>query len=422
MRALGLVSVSLAALALLVGVVRAQPSHRRDFQSPSSLIPIEQVRAQHWTLLPVEAHGHRYRPLAFDGHVHTSYSHDASHPARDVIALAERIDLDLVVITDHGSSSARATIDAWRGDVIPLLGEEVGGAYGHSVIWNVLRRRDTAELVHDMDTLGPFVHGQHGVVVLAHPGWWIHGQTYDPRRWMQYDTLRRGGIGEEIDALELWNGTYPAESGALIDEWSQLLARGLYVPIVGNSDFHRAGEQYLGNPRNVILCEEDAQGALVQAPVDCLVDAVCAGRSYVTSGPSIALTVGGMLPGEIVRTRPHTLVPLHARVLAPEGGTLTIFVGTSVAARFALPVGQEVEHALAIAAPSHDGFVRAQIDLLEPHFGHEPFSLVTNPVRIDVGPPAEWRGPDEGRVPPPPGFRVERHWGPRPPSTENDTP
>lgn len=372
---------------------------------------VAHVRRETWVLQPVTAHGVTYRAVAFDGHVHTAHSLDARHTVHEVLSLGERLDLDAVVVTDHGSSSAVASFDSYRGHVRPILGEEVGGSYGHAVLWNLSRRVDNPEVVDEIETLGPFVHAQGGLVVLAHPGWWIRGQESDPRRWMQYDALRRGGIAEHVDALELWNGTYPAQSGALVAEWARLLDRGLYVPIVGNSDFHRVGGQHLGTPRNVIFCAEDGRGNL-REPVDrCLVDAVRAGRLYVTSGPSSSFTLNDALPGEIVEARPGETLHLALHALDPEGGRLVVHLGSTVAAQIDLEEGRVLDRTISIRTPAEDAFVRIEIERRDARAGHEPFSLVSNPVRIDVPPRRDgWRGPDPHgvSVAAPEGFRAPR--------------
>lgn len=367
-----------------------------------------------WSLAEVVARSGRYRALSFDGHVHTSYSHDARHPVRDVMALAERVGLDAIVITDHGSTTASPFLERYEGSVVPLVGQEVGGSFGHAVIWNVPDRRGVPEAVHEgMAALGALVHGRGGLVVLAHPGWWIGRNAFDPRRWMQYDALRRGGIADEVDALELWNQQYYGPTRALVDEWVALLERGLYVPVVGNSDFHVLHQDRLGEPRNVFLCRTSGANELEATLLECFLDAVRRGRLYVTDGPTLRFTVAGRLPGEIVSVLPGTWAAAHVAVTAPLGGTLEVFVGRERVESIALEAGALVERDLALRVPAADSFVRVEVVRPAPDPLRAPFSLLSNPVRLDVLPRRTdgWRGPDEGRVPGPVGFRridVER--------------
>lgn len=387
--------VAAAAVLAVTSSVHAWPSRTR--------LPDE----EHWSLPGVHARSGDYRAFSFDGHVHTSYSHDAHHPVRDVMSLAERVDLDAIVITDHGSTTATPFLDDYDGSVVPVVGQEVGGSFGHAVIWNVRDRRGVPEAVHaGMESLGTLVHARGGVVVLAHPGWWIGRNAFDPRRWMQYDALRRGGISEEIDALELWNQQFFRPTRELVDEWVSLLGRGLYLPVVGDSDFHILHQDRLGEPRNVFFCRAVA-GEVEGSLVDCLLDAVRTGRLYVTDGPTLAWTVADRLPGEIVPVLPGTLVAVHVAVTAPEGGALELFVGTDRVETLALEPGVLTERSFAVRVPDADSFVRLEVVRPAPDPLLAPFSLFSNPVRLDVLPLRTdgWRGPEEGRVPGPSGFR-----------------
>ncbi|MFN7700182.1 MAG: CehA/McbA family metallohydrolase [Deltaproteobacteria bacterium] len=363
---------------------------------------------EEWDFLPVEAGARQFRVMAFDGHVHSAFSRDAVHPIEELVWLVERRDLDLLVLTDHGASAGRDYLEReYRGPVHALIGEEVGGSFGHAVIWDIRAHRGISEASGDsMEALGTLVHGQGGTVVLAHPGWWIGRNTWDPRRWMQYDALRRGGIGQQIDALELWNQVYWQRSRELIDEWVGLLERGLYVPIVGNSDFHRADSHRLGEPRNAMLCVANRERQITQSARDCLREAVRSGRLYVTDGPSIDLQVAGRVPGEVVEAIAGTLLAGELRARSAEGGTLELFVGRDLRARVPLAPGVTVSHRFTVPVPAADSFVRVEIQRSSVPEDRPAFSLLTNPVRIDVLPRRGdgWRGPDEGPVPGPSGF------------------
>lgn len=360
--------------------------------------------AEEWDLLPVRDRERAYVPIAFDGHVHTSHSHDADHPTHEVLELAERLDLDAIVLTDHGSS--HATLDLLRrphpGDLAILVGEEVGGAWGHAVIWNVPERRGVAA-ASSTASLGGLVHARGGVLVLAHPGWWIDGNQFDPRRWMQYDALRRGGIGASIDAIEIWNQVYWRPTHRLLEEWDALLERGLFVPIVGASDFHRVGAHDLGTPRTVALCPEAERDR-----ARCLLEAVRAGRAYLTDGPTVSMRVAGRTLGGTAPIVPGTPIVVEIRARAPLGGTLELHLGRAVAERIPLPAGALVDHRTMLRAPHADSFVRVEIvreRTIEDRIGS---SLLTNPIMLDVAPWSDgWRGPDVGRVRAPFGFSRE---------------
>jgi len=223
---------------------------------------------------------------------------------------------------------------------------------------------------------------------------------------MQYDALRRGGIGDDIDALELWSQVYWHRSRLLIDEWAQLLDQQLYVPIVGNSDFHRALSHRMGIPRNACLCPLNDDGTLRDTPQACLLSAVREGRLYVTHGPTADLQVAGRILGEIVPALPHSLLPVEVHAMAPEGGELQLYVGSVIHARWSLTPGVALQAQLVVPVPEGDSYLRLEIARLTNTEDEPPFSLLTNPIRIDVLPARTdgWRGPEEGEIAGPEGF------------------
>lgn len=360
------------------------------------------------------ADGRIFCGYSFDGHVHTAYSRDAHHEVAQVLELARRAGLDAVMITDHGSSAARNDLADYDGPLTVTVGAEFGGTFGHALTWDFVdANRVHASDPDDMPTLGRIAHERGAVVVLAHPGWWIRGLEVDPRYYLEYDTIRRGGEGESIDAFEIWNGTYPAPTSSLVDSWLALLEQGVYVPAVGGSDFHQVRGNAIGDPRNVVFCEVDAEGRL-REPLDrCILEAARIGRLYVTDGPSLAFTVGGRLPGEILRAEPGARARILVRATSADGGVLRILRGREELHRVELEPGVPLEAALPFQVPDEDTFVHAEIVRRRRGPGQNERSLLANPIRIDIGAEvADWRGPAvtnaRGRAPV--AFRRRRAW------------
>lgn len=379
----------------------AQPAAR----APAGVRRPLRRQVQVWPRLILERSGRRLGTFGFDGHVHTSHSRDADHPTLDVLELAEAAGLDAIVITDHGSSRAAQDLASYQGPLAVLIGEEVGGAFGHAVLWNVPDRRGVQAARGSIQGLAEHVHGRGGLVVLAHPAWWMPNHTYSPRRWMDPQALRRGGLAQGLDALELWNGVYHHRSRELVDAWAALLERGVFVPVVGSSDFHTNGAHPLGGPRTVFLCPVDAQGRPTEPLAGCLLESVRAGRLFVSDGPVVTLDVQGRTLGDTVEVRPGEPVRVEVRALAPAGGRLELFVGRRRAAALELAPGEERTRRWTIQAPAEDSFVRVEIQRSAPEEERPSFSLVTNPVMLDVAPrQVSWRGPDVGPLPPPEGY------------------
>lgn len=333
---------------------------------------------------PLSLGGAVYHPYRFEGHVHTAHSPDAKHATVDILAAAERAGLDALVITDHGAGKARFDFPNYRGKLVPFVGREIGGEFGHAVMWNVAEDADQVPSRTTLEQRSQFAHAHGGLLIFAHPGWWIDGRERDPREWLTPEAMRKGGVAGEVDAIELWNGVYYAPLPRLIDAWVALLQAGVFVPIVGNSDFHRFGSHRLGNAHNIALCDRPDLST-------CLWPAVRAGRIVVTDGPSAVLTVNERLPGSVVD--PHG-APLRIAVdaLAPAGGTLRVYVGTAVVHTLQLERGERARAEWNVASPTEDSFVRIDIERRVAVQGRPSVSLLSNPVLIDIGPQrGSWR-------------------------------
>jgi len=392
--------LTVGVVTVLTIVALGSPRARSFFGITGRTIPSSlRYPLQRWPMFEVNAWGRRFKTATFDGHVHTAYSHDARHPVRDVLALAERVGLDAIMFTDHGTSLAERDVPDYEGPVTSIVGAEVGGRYGHALTWGFVgasRKRD--ESIEDMPGLGHVVHSQNGIVVLAHPGWFIEPNHVNPRYYMQYDVIRRGGLGDSIDGIEVWNATYPARTDSLIDEWLTLLDRRVYVPITGGTDFHRMGQVDLGSPRNVVLCPLDANGVETQTRRDCILDGARAGRHYITDGPIIDLQVNGRVFGEVLDTAPGRRIHVDVRAVAWAGGLLRVRIGHTDVRTIPLLPGRETYQRIVLTAGATDTYVFAEIERLLRTPDRPRLAAITNPIRIDVAPlDPDWRGPTTDR-------------------------
>lgn len=328
--------------------------------------------------------GVTYHPYRFEGHVHTAHSRDAKHGTLEILSAAERLGLDALVITDHGVSAARFEFSRYQGKLTPFVGREIGGEFGHAVMWNVAEDERQTFPPLTLEQRSRFAHEHGGLLIFAHPGWWIDGNHRDPMQWMTPEAMRRGGSAGDVDAIELWNGVYHTPLPKLIAAWVALLEAGVFVPIVGNSDFHRFHFHRLGSVHNIALCDRPEVAS-------CLWPAVRAGRVMVTDGPAAVLSVNDRLPGAVVQS---SGAPLRVAVeaLAPEGGTLRVYLGKQVVHTLALARGQRTSQSWDVPSPAQDSYVRIDIERPGAPRGLPPVSLLSNPVLIDVGPRrAGWR-------------------------------
>ncbi|MBE2252879.1 MAG: carboxypeptidase regulatory-like domain-containing protein [Myxococcus sp.] len=90
----------------------------------------------------------------------------------------------------------------------------------------------------------------------------------------------------------------PAFPGAQ-DDWFTLLGKGKKVVATGNSDSHSAGAE-AGLPRTYLEVGDTANGSMVALDVDRAMDALRAGRGFVTNGPLVSATIDEQGPGSTV--------------------------------------------------------------------------------------------------------------------------
>lgn len=333
---------------------------------------------------PLSIAGATYYTYRFEGHVHSSHSRDAKHPTVEILAAAEKLGLDALVITDHGASYAYADFPKYSGKLVPFVGREIGGQFGHAVVWNTREEDVHTPATTTLQERADFAHRNGGLLVFAHPGWWIDGRARNPLEWMTPEAMRKGGVAGDVDAIELWNGVYRTPLPRLIKAWEKLLDAGVYVPIVGNSDFHSFGSHRIGNAHNIALCDKPDVST-------CLWPAVQKGRIVVTDGPAAVFTVNDQLPGSILAADGSPL-RVTAEALAPEGGTLRVYAGKDVVHTLELQPGVRAQATWEIASPAADSYVRIDILRAKPDPKKTAISLLSNPVVLDVAPLREsWR-------------------------------
>ncbi|MCL2777439.1 MAG: CehA/McbA family metallohydrolase [Polyangiaceae bacterium] len=103
------------------------------------------------------------------------------------------------------------------------------------------------------------------------------------------------GMQDNFDTLEVYNGYeshHIAEVLRVMEDWFALLNLGKHYAATGSSDSHRIQYQWAGYPRTFALIDPTAAGD-TGLPIDTreVVAAVKKGRSFVSSGPVIELSL-----------------------------------------------------------------------------------------------------------------------------------
>jgi hypothetical protein len=170
----------------------------------------------------------------------------------------------------------------------------------------------------------------------------------------------------------------------LIDVWVGLIEAGVYVPIVGDSDFHQYRFHNLGDAHSIVLCDKPE----IQS---CLWPSVKAGRVIVSDGPSALFSVNGQPPGAVIAVTGQPLA-VKVEALAREGGTLRLYRGREVIEQRALQPGVNAVFAFTVDPPKSDSLLRIDIERARRTRGQTPISLLSNPVLLDVAPlRTSWR-------------------------------
>ncbi len=213
---------------------------------------------------------------------------------------------------------------------------------------------------YSYDRLFDRVHELGGVTGFAHQGMSFHGY-----RGMVLNTLRG-----KTDFLELAQFCVP--KGPLATEHYYLfLDLGFKLTALGGSDFPWCGRgPAYGFPAPSIAQIGNARFyAHVDGPLtfDSWFAALKAGRTFVTTGPIVLLTVNGRLPGDTVDVAPGarvritaealghaSQVPLRALEIVGHGRVLARSDGRD-AARLTAELELPVEHGIWIAAKAEAG-------------------------------------------------------------------
>ena len=183
-------------------------------------------------------------------HIHSRFS-DGSGSVAQIIRAARGAGLDFIAITDHRTMAARPA-QGWHGDLLVLVGEELGLESGHYVGFG-LRAACGGSAPREMLRE---VRDQGGVGFIAHPddnkfGWpdW-RAEGYDGISLWNFTSQWRWSLGPPLKTLAYV--LFPARAvtappRATLARWDAL-QRGRLVPAIGSSDAHAFGWRPLGLP------------------------------------------------------------------------------------------------------------------------------------------------------------------------------
>jgi hypothetical protein len=266
-------------------------------------------------------------------HLHSTHSDGDWTPA-EIAALARPRGLDFMVLSDHNTTSSyrefRSHVDP-RTLVIP--GTELTTYHGHCLAIGVDEWIDwrTGLEGRSIDDVARAVRAAGGIFVVAHPDAmpddvctgcrWTH-DDFDPAL---------------ADAVEIWGGAWDGpeeENAGCVALWRRWLGLGHRLAATAATDAHRPRDWQGAVPLTYVLADDLTAGAIL--------DAVRAGRTYVSSGPELFLEA---VPGGA-----------QARCAgAPEGAELRLVAGGSAAGSV------RVSGAGRLAGPMVGGYAYAEL-------------------------------------------------------------
>jgi hypothetical protein len=255
--------------------------------------------------------------VAVDAHMHTLKS-DGSVTAEERVMSLVAEGVEVAVATDH----------FYRLDLAPAV-EAVGlKDYLKVIAGSEISIRNPLDYEYTLDfTLWPLGPGESGwrametlsdevapifeatrkrypvaLIQINHPrrGTWDYLVNYelDPKS----AATAREGFWTGFDLLEVLNGPSLGSSNnsKTVNDWLNLLARGFFFPATASSDAHRIDTDEPGYSRTyAYVTDRD----LKKVDIAAVVESLKRGRSFVTNGPIIELTVNDShLPGDTLST------------------------------------------------------------------------------------------------------------------------
>jgi predicted metal-dependent phosphoesterase TrpH len=165
--------------------------------------------------------------LKADFHIHTRYSMDCEMELEDIIKRCQKMEIDCVAITDHGTVEGALKMQ----EIAPfkvIVGEEVLTDYGE-IMGMFLKETIPSNI--SVDEAISRIKDQGGLVCLPHP--------FDPLRGLTMDLEEVDKLAPRVDIVEVFNARSPINSTA--DKALDYALRH-EIPATVGSDSHTLGE------------------------------------------------------------------------------------------------------------------------------------------------------------------------------------
>jgi hypothetical protein len=217
-------------------------------------------------------------------HLHSTHSDGAWTPA-DIAAAARPRGLDFMVLSDHNTTSSYAEFRALvRPETLVIPGAELTTYNGHCLAIGVEDWIDwrTGLDGWSIDQAARAVRAAGGIFVVAHPDA-MPDDVCTGCRW-----THEGFDPALAHAVEIWGGLWDGaeeENEGCVALWRRWLDAGHRLAATAATDAHRPKDWEGAVPLTYVLAEELSRAAILEA--------IRAGRTYVSSGPELYLEDAG---------------------------------------------------------------------------------------------------------------------------------
>ncbi|MBN2568203.1 MAG: PHP domain-containing protein, partial [Deltaproteobacteria bacterium] len=150
-------------------------------------------------------------------HFHSSYSHDGTTPVADIVAAAEKNNIDFLMLTDHSTLKAKS-MGGWQGRVLLIVGQEIAPRFNHYIAFGIDHPIVAAEESNEnpQQVIDEVIrHG--GMGFIAHPD---HGGTklfhVKHYPWKKWDVSGYTGMGI-WDFMTDWQSSLDRVPGAIMN-------------------------------------------------------------------------------------------------------------------------------------------------------------------------------------------------------------
>ncbi len=246
--------------------------------------------------------------ISFDAHMHTIYSDGrVKIPERLKSLVAEGLDVavstDHNIITDYNPDLKKLELDKY---LAVIMGSEVtkGGVIHFNTYPLIPDKKALFNGAIDShsDEAAPLFAASRkrdpqAILQVNHPRSGTLGYFNNYKLDLDFASTAKTNFDTTFNVLEVMNGPYFYSSNfTAIMDWLHLINRGLYFPIVGNSDSHSIARGEPGYSRTYIYYNGEKGQNL---DVDALLDALKKGHSFLSNGPIVDYTINQThIPGD----------------------------------------------------------------------------------------------------------------------------